>query len=96
MQQQGSNGGVDGSAYEQPDRKRRLDNMSGGNNDYDMANGEADSKKQRGNYNGGNYNNNRNNNNNRDGWQPPKFVLPCHFWKEGRCRKGASCTYLHE
>ncbi|KAK8255628.1 hypothetical protein HDK77DRAFT_39408 [Phyllosticta capitalensis] len=28
-------------------------------------------------------------------YQPPQFVLPCRFWKEGKCIKGDKCTYLH-
>lgn len=28
--------------------------------------------------------------------EKPKWVLPCKFFKEGRCNKGAACTYLHE
>ncbi|KAK8176016.1 hypothetical protein IWX90DRAFT_128954 [Phyllosticta citrichinensis] len=27
---------------------------------------------------------------------PPQFILPCRFWKEGKCIKGEKCTYLHE
>ncbi|EON68511.1 hypothetical protein W97_07769 [Coniosporium apollinis CBS 100218] len=30
------------------------------------------------------------------GYEPPKFVVPCRFWKEGKCIKGAKCTFLHE
>ncbi|KAF2400445.1 hypothetical protein EJ06DRAFT_430995 [Trichodelitschia bisporula] len=26
----------------------------------------------------------------------PKFIFPCRFWKDGRCKKGADCTYRHE
>ncbi|KAK7522390.1 hypothetical protein IWZ03DRAFT_117075 [Phyllosticta citriasiana] len=29
-------------------------------------------------------------------YQPPQFILPCRFWKEGKCIKGDKCTYLHE
>ncbi|KAJ9657902.1 hypothetical protein H2201_008011 [Coniosporium apollinis] len=29
-------------------------------------------------------------------YEPPKFVVPCRFWKEGKCIKGAKCTFLHE
>lgn len=25
-----------------------------------------------------------------------KFVVPCKFWKQGQCRKGAECTFVHE
>ncbi|MBE7180280.1 MAG: hypothetical protein INR71_03565 [Terriglobus roseus] len=28
--------------------------------------------------------------------EKPKFVLPCKFWKDGKCKRGAECTYLHE
>lgn len=29
-------------------------------------------------------------------YQPPQFVVPCRFWKEGKCMKGDKCTFLHE
>lgn len=25
----------------------------------------------------------------------PKFVVQCKYWGEGKCRKGANCTFLH-
>jgi hypothetical protein len=27
---------------------------------------------------------------------PNKFLLPCRYWPEGKCRKGADCTYRHD
>ncbi|KAF2840012.1 hypothetical protein M501DRAFT_670638 [Patellaria atrata CBS 101060] len=30
------------------------------------------------------------------GFAPRKWVLPCRFWKVGKCTKGDECTYLHE
>jgi len=27
---------------------------------------------------------------------PPKFVVQCKYWKEGKCKKGPECTYLHD
>jgi len=27
---------------------------------------------------------------------PQQFVVQCRFWKEGACKKGDDCTFLHE
>ena len=27
---------------------------------------------------------------------PNKFLLPCRYWPQGMCRKGANCTYRHD
>lgn len=32
----------------------------------------------------------------RGGYEPPKFILPCRFYKDGKCLKGANCTYRHD
>jgi hypothetical protein len=31
-----------------------------------------------------------------DGNKSKAFTLPCRFWPEGKCRKGADCTYRHD
>lgn len=29
-------------------------------------------------------------------YQPPKFVVPCRYYQQGACKKGARCTFRHD
>jgi hypothetical protein len=68
------------SSYEDPERKRMRDQTNQYGGNNDQANKRQ--KWSAGNAKGGN--------------AEKKFLYPCRFWKEGRCKKGAECTFRHD
>jgi len=82
-------------AYEHPDRKRtrEFNDEDGRDDGYKRQN--FNSTNARGGGYGNKWVDRKPKQWNKDD-PPKKFVLPCKFWPEGKCRKGADCTYIHE
>jgi len=82
--------------FENPERQRLI--AGGGQNNEDDA-GDAGYNGGYDGWNGGK-GGRAGGKGGRGGWregngEPPKFVVACKYWKEGKCRKGDKCTFLH-
>lgn len=88
-QQNADNSGIGG--FENPERLRLMQNQGEG------GNGGQDEDEEYGGRGGG-----RGGGGGatipkwkQKGTEPPKFVVQCKYWKQGKCRKGDDCTFLH-
>ena len=83
--------------FENPERQRLIQTGGGQNNEDDG--GDAGYNGGYDGWNGGK-GGRAGGKGGRGGWregngEPPKFVVACKYWKEGKCRKGDKCTFLH-